>query len=164
MQFRTFIFTLAASVLWALPATATPLSDEAIILQLERDIAGSNTTAAATAAWDPDVVLDDRLTAQPKIAQYVGLEAARKGWDPQFAAYTYSVETLRIKVKSDGKLGFAWSTLRAKAVGKSGEPPIDVVFRQATLYEKKAGQWKVVYINLSVPFDGATGKAVFDGR
>ena len=94
----------------------------------------------------------------------MGLEAARKGWDPQFAAYTYSVETLRIKVKSDGKLGFAWSTLRAKAVGKSGEPPIDVVFRQATLYEKKAGQWKVVYINLSVPFDGATGKAVFDGR
>ena len=63
MQFRTFIFTLAASVLWALPATAKPLSDEAIILQLERDIAGSNTTAAATAAWDPDVVLDDRLTA-----------------------------------------------------------------------------------------------------
>ena len=166
MRLRTLILTLAGSALLASCATAEPstASDEAAILQIERDMAASNTTAAATATWDKDVVLDDMLTVQPKIAQYVGLEAARKGFDPQFAAYTFSVEILRIKVKTDGKLGFAWSTLHATAKGKNGQKPMDIVFRQADCYEKKDGKWTLIYQNLSIPFDPATGKAVFDTK
>ena len=163
MRLAAFTAVLMLGMARATSALAASADEEAI-LAIERAMAASNTTAAATAAWDDSVILDDMLTMQPKQAQFVGLEAARKAWDPQFAAYTYSVETLRIKVKSDGKLGFAWSTLHATAVGKNGQPPLDIVFRQATAYEKKDNQWKVIYLNLSVPFDSATNKAVFDGH
>jgi ketosteroid isomerase-like protein len=167
MLSRIFVIALAGAALVGCtttkPAVSTA-SDEAAILKIEKDMAASNTTAAATATWDKDVVLDDMLTVQPKIAQYVGLEAAQKGFDPQFAAYSFSVEILRIKIKTDGQLGFAWSTLHLEAKGKSGQPPMSITFRQADAYEKKEGKWALIYQNLSVPFEPKTKKAVFDSK
>lgn len=164
--FYKFISVLAGLALIGCTgaASGTTAEDEAAILKIEAGMAASNSVADATVAWDKDVVLDDMLTIEPKVAQYVGIDAASAAWDKQFALFTYSVETQRIKVKTDRKLGFAWSTLHATAKSKSGGPPLDIVFRQATLYEKKDGQWKVVYINLSVPFDLKTGETVFDSK
>ena len=162
LQRLYFPLTLAALVFGPM-AYAKP-ADEAAILKIERDMAEAQTADQALVAWDENAVLDDLLTTTPPTAEFVGLPAIRADVGSQLAGMSnIHAEILQIVVKADGKLGFAHSVQRFTGKAKDGSN-IELVFRESDCFEKKKGRWLLVHQHLSVPFDPATGKAVFNSK
>lgn len=156
----TLILAALAVLANATAAQAGKRGDEAAILKIEDDMAAAQTVDAILTAWDKDVVWFDMLPGEAN-----GIKEVRKSLGAQVdAVRNIRIKIKRIKVETGKDLAFAWSTQHLVADGRNGGPALDVVFRQTDCFERKKGHWKLVHQHLSVPFDPATGRPVFDGQ
>ena len=154
---------LLGTLLMGSSAFASTASDEAAILKIEKAMGAAQTGAEYVAAWDKNAVFDDAFALTPRVAEFVGRDAAQKDLDPQFASLsTADAQILRIKIVTDGKFGFAYSTQHFHGNGKGSAPALDFSFRQTDVLQKKAGKWLLIHQQISVPVDPATNKAIYD--
>ena len=95
--------------------------------------------------------------------QYVGADTYRnhwlEGWAMFQGAMGYEVADLEITVGDD--VAFTRSFNRSSATLKTGQKA-EFWLRWTTCWRKINGKWLMVHMHASVPFDVATGRAVFD--
>ena len=109
--------------------------------------------------YAPDIVSYDAIVQ----LQFRGADAYRKHWQACFdmspGELIFEVEDLHLA--AGGEVGFChcltWCGIRAEdGSEKAGW------MRMTAAYRKIAGQWRIVHEHFSVPFDMASGKALFD--
>ena len=95
--------------------------------------------------------------------QYVGADVYRnhwlEGWSMLQGAMGYEVADLDITVGDD--VAFTRSLNRSSATLTTGQKA-EFWLRWTTCWRKINGTWLIVHMHVSVPFDVATGRAVFD--
>ncbi len=156
----TMVLAGIATFCFAGAAFAKPSKDVEAILKIEHAIANATATSQVEGYFDKDMVFDDMVPGQA-----VGIEAVKKLADADFKTMTDpKVEFLRIKVVTDGKLAFAYSTQHYMAKLTATGGPLDIVLRQTDCYRKKAGKWYLIYEHVSLPFNWATGKIITDAK
>ena len=140
-------------------AQAVTYADEkAQILKIETDMAVIPTAAEALKYFDTNIVLDDLTPGRT-----VGKKAVGPLITAQFAAIkNVKVQILQMSIDADHTLGFAYSLQKISMTLIPSNVPVTTIYRQVDCYRKIDGKWSLVYQNLSVPFDPATGKAVLD--
>ena len=128
--------------------------------ETEREMTAAQNVDGVTRTWDDKVVwydlmpaeIDDRKAAIARIAdQFKPIKNLR-------------TKILRMSVDTGGELGYAFSTQEFIADKKDGGPGLDFIFRETDIFKKKAGQWRLIHQQLSVPIDLATGQAVFTSK
>jgi ketosteroid isomerase-like protein len=95
--------------------------------------------------------------------QYVGADVYRnhwlEGWSMLQGAMGYEVADLDITVGDD--VAFTRSLNRSSATLKTGQKT-EFWLRWTTCWRKINGKWLIMHMHVSVPFDVATGRAMFD--
>ena len=95
--------------------------------------------------------------------QYVGAEVYRnhwlEGWSRLLGPMGYEVADLDITVGDD--VAFTHSFNRSSATLNTGQKT-DFWLRWTACFRKINGQWLIVHMHASVPFDFETGRAVLD--
>jgi len=95
--------------------------------------------------------------------QYVGADVYRNhwlaGWSMLQGAMGYEVADLDITVGDD--VAFTRSLNRSSATVKTGQKT-EFWLRWTTCWRKINGKWLIMHMHVSVPFDVATGRAMFD--
>jgi uncharacterized protein (TIGR02246 family) len=94
--------------------------------------------------------------------QFVGARAYNKPWQDVFERYQkldYEVRDLRITAGDD--VAFSHSLNRIHGTMTNGQKT-DLWLRSTACYCKIDGRWLIVHLQVSVPVDLATGKAVLD--
>ena len=141
-------------------ASNSTSTDVAAITAIEREMTAAQNVDGVTRTWDDKVVwydlmpaeIDDRKAAIARIAdQFKPIKNLR-------------TKILRMSVDTGGELGYAFSTQEFIADKKDGGPGLDFIFRETDIFKKKAGQWRLIHQQLSVPIDLATGQAVFTSK
>ncbi len=141
-------------------ASSAKSSDVAAITAIEREMAAAQNVEGVTRTWDDNVVwydlmpaeIDDRKAATERVAeQFKPIKNLR-------------TKILRLSVDADGEFGYAFSTQEFIADKRDGGPGLDFIFRETDIFKKKAGQWRLIHQQLSVPIDLATGQAVFTNK
>ncbi len=109
--------------------------------------------------YAPDVVAYDAIVK----LQFRGVEAYRQHWQSCFdmCPGTMIFEVKDLQIMASGDTGFChcltWCGMRAPdGSEKAGW------MRMTAGYRKTAGRWRIVHEHFSVPFDMASGKALFD--
>lgn len=139
-------------------AQAAENADEAQILKIEQDMAAAQTAEEFLKHFAPDAVMDSLFPGRAR-----GSEAVAAAANTLFAGTKDLQATiLEMSISADNNLAYAFSTQRIVFTNTITDTVEDWVFRQVDCYQKINGEWLVVYHNLSVPFDPATGKAVLD--
>jgi len=109
--------------------------------------------------YAPDLVAFDVV---PPL-QYVGAEAFRKVWQEVFETFQgpipYEVRDLSITAGDD--VAFCHSLNRNSGTMKNGRKT-DLWLRWTACYRKTNGQWRIAHLQISVPVDLRTGKAMVD--
>jgi uncharacterized protein (TIGR02246 family) len=109
--------------------------------------------------YAPDLVAFDVV---PPL-QYVGAEAFRKVWQEVFETFQspipYEVRDLSITAGDD--VAFSHSLNRNSGTMKNGRK-IDLWLRWTACYRKTNGKWRIAHLQISVPVDLRTGKAMVD--
>lgn len=109
--------------------------------------------------YAPDLVAFDVV---PPL-QYVGAEAFRKVWQEVFETFQgpipYEVRDLSITAGDD--VAFSHSLNRNSGTMKNGQKT-DLWLRWTACYRKTNGKWRIAHLQISVPVDLRTGKAVLD--
>ena len=109
--------------------------------------------------YAPDLVAFDVV---PPL-QYVGAEAFRKVWQEVFETFQgpipYEVRDLSITAGDD--VAFSHSLNRNSGTMKNGRKT-DLWLRWTACYRKTNGQWRIPHLQISVPVDLRTGKAMVD--
>jgi ketosteroid isomerase-like protein len=95
--------------------------------------------------------------------QYVGADVYRnhwlEGWSLLQGPMGYEVHDLSITVGDD--VAFTRSLNRSSATLKTGQKT-EFWLRWTTCWRKINGKWLIMHMHVSVPFDVATGRAMFD--
>jgi uncharacterized protein (TIGR02246 family) len=111
--------------------------------------------------YAPDLVAFDVV---PPL-QYVGAEAFRKVWQEVFETFQspipYEVRDLSITAGDD--VAFSHSLNRNSGTMKNGRK-IDLWLRWTACYRKTNGEWRIAHLQISVPVDLRTGKAMVDQK
>ncbi len=109
--------------------------------------------------YAPDLVAFDVV---PPL-QYVGAEAFRKVWQEVFETFQgpipYEVRDLSITAGDD--VAFSHSLNRNSGTMKNGRKT-DLWLRWTACYRKTNGKWRIAHLQISVPVDLRTGKAMVD--
>ena len=109
--------------------------------------------------YAPDLVAFDVV---PPL-QYVGAEAFRKVWQEVFETFQgpipYEVRDLSITTGDD--VAFSHSLNRNSGTMKNGRKT-DLWLRWTACYRKTNGKWRIARLQISVPVDLRTGKAMVD--
>jgi uncharacterized protein (TIGR02246 family) len=112
-----------------------------------------------TSVYAPDLVAFDVV---PPL-QYVGAEAFRKVWQEVFETFQapilYEVRDLTITAGDD--VAFSHSLNSNCGTMKNGQKT-DLWLRWTVCYRKTNGKWRIAHLQVSVPVDLRTGKAVLD--
>ena len=130
-------------------------TDERSIAEIEREIASAESVEDVTRTWDDETVFYDMLPGQQ-----VGKQNAMQKIEKQFATQrNVRLRIIRIQVRSDGRIGYAFSTQSYNAETKDGAPGPNLIFRRTSVYEKEDGAWRLKHMHTSVPFNLSTGMA-----
>ena len=109
--------------------------------------------------YAPDLIAFD--IAPP--LQFVGAEAFRKIWQGIFETFEspipYEVRDLSITAGDD--VAFSHSLNRNSGTMKNGQRA-DLWLRWTACYRKLNGKWRIAHLQVSVPVDFQTGKAMLD--
>lgn len=158
--------TLAVLTTFAAPAAAAGCSSasrqraEAEIVRIENEMAGAQGVAGVTRTWSPDMVW---FEIGP--VEIHGGQAATALTTEQFKALgPLRSRIVRMQVKADCNIGYAFLALHFVADTADGKATINFMMRETDIFERRAGTWKVVHQHLSVPVDLATGRAVLSDR
>jgi len=111
------------------------------------------------AAYAPDLVAFDVVAP----LQFVGAEAYRKIWREIFETFEgpipYEVRDLSIAAGDD--VAFSHSLNRNSGTMKTGQKA-DLWLRWTAGYRKIDGEWRIAHVQVSVPADLRTGRAMLD--
>jgi uncharacterized protein (TIGR02246 family) len=95
--------------------------------------------------------------------QYVGADAYRKPWEEVFSTFQgpigYEIHGLNITVGDD--VAFTHSLNRISGTMNNGRST-DLWVRCTACFRKIDGKWLIAHLQVSVPVDLASGKAVLD--
>jgi ketosteroid isomerase-like protein len=129
--------------------------DERAIAEIEREIASAESVEGVTRTWDDQAVFYDMLPGQQ-----VGKKNASAKIERQFATQrNVRLRIIRMTVGSDGKIGYAFSTVAYSSEAKNGGPGPNLIFRRTSIYENSGGGWRLKHMHTSVPFNLETGQA-----
>jgi ketosteroid isomerase-like protein len=130
--------------------------DERAIAEIELEMASAQGVEGITRAWDDNAVYFD---FGPK--EIVGKAAATAEIDAQFKYVTnLRTKIVRIRIRADGDVGYAFSTQHFIADGQNGGPDCSFIFRETDVFERQDGQWRLVHQHLSFPADLTNGTVV----
>jgi uncharacterized protein (TIGR02246 family) len=110
------------------------------------------------ASYAPDLVAFDIV---PPL-QFVGTRAYKNPWQEVFERYQaleYEVRDLKITAGDD--VAFSHSLNRIHGTMTNGQRT-DLWLRSTACYRRIDGRWLIVHVQVSVPVDLATGRAVLD--
>ena len=114
---------------------------------------------AAMSNYSPDVRMFDVVTA----LEMVGVDACRKRTEEWFSSFDgpigYEIRDLSITSCADA--AFSHSLNRVIATRADGSR-LEMWWRATVCYHKIDGRWLITHEHNSVPFDGASGKALLD--
>ena len=133
---------------------AARADDQQEISDLEHKLAVTTNLDEAMKYWagGDNVMLFDVMT--PREFN----KAIHDHWAEWSRLKDVKIEFTELKVFSDGNLAVALSVLHLTGKNANGSP-VDITFRQADVWRKTNGQWKLIHEHASYPVDLKTGKA-----
>lgn len=95
--------------------------------------------------------------------QYRGAEAFRKVWEGLFALFEGAIqyELRDLSITAGDNVAFSHSFNRLNGTAKNGRTS-DLWVRWTACFRKTNGGWRIAHVQVSVPVDLASGKAVLD--
>ncbi len=155
----TLVGTLAAALILAcgFGAQAVAASSKAQITDLEHKCAATTTTDELMGCYttSDDLVVYDIGTPR----EFDGVKAVRGDFQHFFDTIKNpKVEFVSLHVVTDGRMGLANSVQHFTGTDQAGKP-VDMTFRVTDVWQKIAGQWKIIHTHVSFPTDMASGKA-----
>jgi uncharacterized protein (TIGR02246 family) len=110
-------------------------------------------------AYAPDFVAFDVV---PPL-RFVGAEAYRKVWQEIFATFEGHIpyEIRDLSIAAGDEVAFSHSLNRNSGTMKTGQK-VDLWLRWTAGYRKIDGHWRIAHLQVSVPADLRTGKAMLD--
>ncbi len=160
---RLLVEMVAAAILVSVSFASEVHSADAIaqITRLERrcaiaGVAGTVDKAMECFDTSDDLVAYDVFTPR----EFDGWNAVRRYYQNYFGSGVKNAKIafIRLRVVTDGKLGFTHSIQHFTAVDRNGRA-IDAIVRVTDVWRKQNGTWKIILTHASFPVDPATFKA-----
>lgn len=130
------------------------------VLESWRSAVRASDLAGITAHYSRDILAFDAA----KQLQFRGLEAYGRHWQECLRMYTQDTFDIhQLSFESSGDIAFGHYLAYCGGTGEDGVH--NAAWSRVTVcLRREAGQWKIVHEHFSIPFDLATGKALFDAR
>lgn len=157
------LMIVAASLAIGSPAFAGGSNHEkdiAAITKIENDLSSAQDIETLSKSFDDNIAYYDIGNGSA-----FGLDATKAEIGNQFKGVkNIRSKILDLNVFTDGRMGYAFSTVNFISDAASGGPGPNFIFRETDVFVKKAGKWRLTHQHLSVPVDFATGRPIMNSK